>query len=242
MNLFCNRKIVLDTETTGINVSGIPYIGHKIIEIGAVEILNRKLTGINFHVYLQPNRKIDKSAFLIHGITDNFLLDKPKFINIAHKFFNFIKGSELIIHNASFDVGFIDYEFNNLNMNFPKIKDICNITDTLSIARKIFPGKKNNLNALCKRYNIPINRVTHNAMLDAQILSKVYLLMTIDQNMIQFSDHLNNDNITYSDITKTKCDLSLLKLASKSECILHEKYLTNMKNQFGKCIWKEKIN
>ncbi|CAL4321353.1 DNA polymerase III subunit epsilon [Buchnera aphidicola (Eriosoma grossulariae)] len=242
MNKLQKRQIVLDTETTGMNITGVHYLGHKIIEIGAVEIINRKLTGNNFHVYIQPNRIIEQSAFLIHGISNDFLLNKPKFINIVNNFLNYIKGTELILHNANFDISFIDYELKLLNMNFPLIKNICKITDSLSIARKIFPGKKNNLDALCLRYNIPVNRNTHSAILDAKILAKIYLLMTLNQEQINFSNLIKNDNLIDYKIKHNPCLSKLLKNANPIEINNHEIYLKNMIKKSGKCIWKEKLS
>uniref|UniRef100_A0A1A9Z0Z7 DNA polymerase III subunit epsilon n=1 Tax=Glossina pallidipes TaxID=7398 RepID=A0A1A9Z0Z7_GLOPL len=174
-----NRQIVLDTETTGINKYGPHYYNHKIIEIGAIEIVNRRFTNQCFHTYLKPNRPVEISAFKIHGISDEFLFDQPIFSDISEDFINFIKGSELIIHNANFDVGFINYELKLMQNNLQNITEICTITDTLKLARKIFPGKRNNLDALSERYGVNIEkRIMHGALLDAEILSHVYLLMT----------------------------------------------------------------
>ena len=149
-----NRQIILDTETTGMNTAGGPvYLGHRIIEIGCVEVINRKLTGNHFHVYIKPDRLVDPEAIAVHGITDAFLADKPSFNQIADDFIEFIRGAELIAHNAPFDVSFMDYEFSKLGLNF-KTADICGITDTLAMARDLFPGKRNNLDVLCDRYGI----------------------------------------------------------------------------------------
>ncbi|UDG81354.1 DNA polymerase III subunit epsilon [Candidatus Profftia lariciata] len=182
------RQIFIDTETTGLNKRGIPYEGHRIIEIGAVEVINRRLTGSYFHVYIQPDRLIDTEAYNIHGISDDFLLNKPRFSEISDKFLNFIIGAELVIHNAPFDVGFINYEFNKLNRNIPKIESFCNITDSLMIARNLFPGKRNSLDALCSRYEIDnTKRTLHGALLDSYILVDVYLAMTGGQTSLKFS-------------------------------------------------------
>lgn len=182
------RHIVLDTETTGMNRTGIHYEGHRIIEIGAVEIINRRLTGNNYHVYLKPDRLIAPGAFNVHGIADEFLLDKPEFSDIADDFINYIRGAELVIHNAVFDIGFIDYEFGKLKRNLPKTSTFCTIFDSLALARKLFPGKRNNLDALCHRYNIDNSkRKLHGALLDAQILAEVYLTMTGGQTSMAFA-------------------------------------------------------
>jgi len=177
-----NRQIVLDTETTGMNQLGAHYEGHCIIEIGAVEMINRRYTGNNFHIYIKPNRPVDPEAIKVHGITDEMLADKPDFSQIANEFIEYIKGAELLIHNAPFDVGFMDYEFAKLNLPI-KTNDICQVTDTLTMARQMYPGKKNNLDALCSRLGIDNSKRTlHGALLDAEILADVYLAMTGGQN------------------------------------------------------------
>ncbi|EGY27983.1 exonuclease [Candidatus Regiella insecticola 5.15] len=154
MNTATRRQIVLDTETTGLNKVGAHYQGHRVIEIGAVEMVNRRLTGNHFHVYLKPDRLVDPEAYAIHGISDEFLADKPTFADTAKTFLDFIRGADLIIHNAAFDIGFLDYEFRLLEQNSAKIETFCTITDSLLLARQLFPGKRNNLNALCDRYHI----------------------------------------------------------------------------------------
>ena len=163
-----NRIVVLDTETTGMNKLGVHYEGHRIIEIGAVEVVNRRLTGRNFHVYLKPDRLVDPEAFGVHGISDEFLADKPTFAEVADDFIEYIRGSELVIHNATFDIGFMDYEFDMLGRNLPKTETFCKITDSLAMARKLFPGKRNNLDALSDRYLIDNSKRTlHGALLDS---------------------------------------------------------------------------
>ncbi|WP_343153099.1 DNA polymerase III subunit epsilon [Buchnera aphidicola] len=187
------RQIVLDTETTGMNRKGSICNNHKIIEIGAVELINRKLTGNNFHTYLNPNRKVDSEAFKIHGISDSFLENKPYFKDISSSFLTYIKNSDLIIHNADFDFSFIQHEFNFLNIKVEIGKDFLSLIDTLSISRKLFPGKKNSLDALCSRYKITNDsRKLHSAILDAKLLAKVYLLMTSNQEKINFDLTENN--------------------------------------------------
>lgn len=166
------RQVVLDTETTGIGE------GHRIIEIGCLELIDRKLTGRQFHQYINPQRLVDPEAMAVHGITDEFLSDKPLFSAIAQDFIEFISGAQLVIHNAPFDVGFMDREF-ALIPGFPKTRDICTVLDTLVLARGIHPGQRNSLDALCRRYGIDnSHRELHGALLDSEILAEVYLFMT----------------------------------------------------------------
>ncbi|MCQ9122021.1 DNA polymerase III subunit epsilon [Rodentibacter pneumotropicus] len=179
-----NRQIVLDTETTGMNQLGAHYEGHGIIEIGAVELVNRRYTGNNFHIYINPNRPVDPEAIKVHGITDEMLADKPEFKTVAQEFLDYIKGAELLIHNAPFDVGFMDYEFSKLGLAV-KTTDICVVTDTLQMARQMYPGKRNSLDALCDRLGIDNSKRTlHGALLDAEILADVYLSMTGGQTSL----------------------------------------------------------
>jgi DNA polymerase III subunit epsilon len=169
------RQIVLDTETTGIN----PKEGHKIIEIGAVEMINRRTTRNHYHVYLNPGREIDAGAIEVHGITNEFLKDKPTFIQVYQEFMQFIDGAELIIHNAPFDVGFLNHELAQIVAEPRRIEHISTVFDTLAFARKKHPGARNSLDALCKRYGVDNgHRELHGALLDAEILADVYLLMT----------------------------------------------------------------
>ena len=176
------RQIVLDTETTGIGE------GHRIIEIGCVELVNRKLTGRHYHQYINPERLVDPEAMEVHGITDEFLQDKPLFAHVANDFIDFIKGGQLVIHNAPFDVGFMDREFGLLN-GYPKTADICSVLDTLTLARQMHPGQRNSLDALCRRYGIDnSHRELHGALLDSEILADVYLLMTGGQTDLVLAD------------------------------------------------------
>jgi DNA polymerase III subunit epsilon len=179
------RSIVLDTETTGMPVTD----GHRIIEIGCVELMGRRLTGRHFHVYLQPDREIDEGAIAVHGITNEFLQDKPRFRDVAEEFFEFIKGAQLIIHNAAFDVGFINNEFALLGQQErADIGEHCSILDTLLMARERHPGQRNNLDALCKRYDVDNSgRDLHGALLDAEILADVYLAMTGGQTNLSLA-------------------------------------------------------
>ena len=169
------RQLFLDTETTGLETKD----GHRIIEIGCVEMIDRKMTGNNYHQYLQPDREIDEEALAVHGITPEFLADKPRFDSIADEFMQYINGAELIIHNAAFDIGFINYELSRLGGNRDKVEVVCDITDSLKMARDKHPGQRNSLDALCKRYDVSNeHRELHGALLDSEILGDVYLAMT----------------------------------------------------------------
>jgi DNA polymerase-3 subunit epsilon len=189
------RQVVLDTETTGLN----PAEGHRIIEIGCVELINRKLTGNNYHQYMQPQREIDAGAIEVHGITNEFLEDKPRFEDLAQDFLDYIRGAELIIHNAPFDVGFLNYEFKRCELN-QTIADLCAVQDTLALARRMHPGQKNNLDALCKRYGIDNSRrELHGALLDAEILADVYLSMTGGQVSLLLGGQADSRNAQATD-------------------------------------------
>ena len=178
------RQIVLDTETTGLE----PEQGHRIIEIGCVELVNRRLTGRHFHQYVRPDRPIDPAAFAVHGISDEALADKPPFADIAAAFLAFVEGAELIIHNAPFDVGFINHELGRLDGTRDAIEACCSVLDTLALARNLHPGQRNSLDALCKRYGVDNSgRDLHGALLDAEILADVYLAMTGGQATLDLS-------------------------------------------------------
>jgi len=170
------RQIILDTETTGLD----PAQGHRIIEIGCVEMVNRRLTGDSYQQYVMPEREIDQGAIEVHGITNEFLADKPFFADVASDFLEYIQGAELIIHNAPFDVGFLNHEFGLLTKNNPEtIEKHCSVIDTLRMARNMHPGQRNDLDSLCRRYSIDnTQRTLHGALLDAEILADVYLVMT----------------------------------------------------------------
>lgn len=175
------RQIVLDTETTGLEVSQ----NHRIIEIGCVEIVERRVTDNYWHHYINPQREVDAGAFEVHGISDEFLQDKPLFHDLADDFIRYIEGAELVIHNAPFDVGFLNYELDRLQADKPAIESLCGVLDTLVMARQKHPGQKNNLDALCKRYDIDnSHRSVHGALLDARILADVYLFMTGGQTTL----------------------------------------------------------
>ena len=178
------RQIVLDTETTGLE----PEQGHRIIEIGCVELVNRRLNGRHFHQYVRPDRLIDPAAFAVHGISDAALEDKPRFSDVAEAFLSFVDGAELIIHNAPFDVGFLNHELARLGADQPPIESCCSVLDTLALARELHPGQRNNLDALCKRYAVDNSgRELHGALLDAEILAEVYLAMTGGQESLDLS-------------------------------------------------------
>jgi len=176
------RQVVLDTETTGLEAEQ----GHRIIEIGCVELLNRRPTGNNFHQYVNPEREIDEGALEVHGISTEFLSDKPRFADVAQDLLRYLEGAELIIHNAPFDVGFLDHEFARLG-NKTVIAEHCGVVDTLVMARELHPGQSNSLDALCRRYGIDnTQRTLHGALLDAEILADVYLAMTGGQVALSF--------------------------------------------------------
>ncbi len=242
MSTAITRQIVLDTETTGMNQIGVHYEGHKIIEIGAVEVINRRLTGNNFHVYLKPDRLVDPEAFGVHGIADEFLLDKPVFADIADDFIEYIQGAELVIHNASFDIGFMDYEFAKLNRGIPKTETFCKITDSLAMARRMFPGKRNSLDALCSRYEIDNSKRTlHGALLDSQILADVFLLMTGGQTSMAFSMEGENqqrqDDTGIQRIVRQASKLRVVK-ACDEELEAHESRLDLIQKKGGSCLWR----
>ena len=234
------RQVVLDTETTGMNMTGQPQIGHNIIEIGAVEVINRRLTGRTFHVYIKPPREVDEEAIRVHGITNEFLQDKPVFAEIADDFLAFIKGAELIIHNAPFDVAFMDQEFSYLKNPPPKTAEMCTVTDSLQLARKMYPGKRNNLDALCDRLGIDNSkRVLHGALLDAEILADVFLMMTGGQIAL-LVDEENTTAQIGEEVVKMSYDLSnaVVLNASDEELNAHETFLALIeKKSKGNCIW-----
>jgi DNA polymerase-3 subunit epsilon len=230
------RQIVLDTETTGLN----PAKGHRIIEIGCIEISNRRLTEKRFHYYLQPDRKIDAEASAVHGIKDQFLQDKPRFADIVNEFMDFIRDAELIIHNANFDVGFINHELKLLRQNFKPLDHYCQITDSLALARKRHPGQKNNLDALCKRYNVNnSNRQLHGALLDSEILAEVYLAMTGGQVSLLVQDNKaqSNGNTVIKRISGNRAALTVIA-PTVEELQAHEERLAAIdKASGGKCLW-----
>jgi len=227
------RQIILDTETTGFE----PHNGDRIIEIGAVEMFKRRLTGNNYHQYIYPERTVPQEAIEVHGITDEFLKDKPVFARISDEFMEYVAGAELIIHNAPFDVGFINHELSLLpGNNWGKIEDHCVITDSLKMARKSYPGQRNSLDALCKRLGIDnSNRTLHGALLDSEILADVYLTMTGGQTDLMLSaDSQNTQNSGHnpSAIRSDRPALKVLK-ANDAEILLHNKKLEEISKKSG---------
>ena len=219
------RLIVLDTETTGIK----PSEGHRIIEVGAIQILDREITSTEFHEYVQPNRKVGESVN-IHGITDKFLINKPQFNQISDDLLSFIKGATLVIHNAPFDLGFLNNELKIIGIK-ETIENICPIIDTLELSKQQRPGTMHNLDALCRRFGIDTSaRIRHGALLDAQILAQVYLAMTGGQsNLFQEVDKTESNQSDPSLIKKLKENRDKIKViyANKNELEAHENYFQN---------------
>lgn len=231
------RQVVLDTETTGLEVAQ----GHRILEIGCVEIIGRKITRRHFHHYVNPEREIDDGALEVHGITQRFLKDKPVFADIWESFFDFVKGSELIIHNAAFDVAFIDNEMQMLSPDLGSIADYCSVVDSLELARNKHPGQKNNLDALCRRYSVDnTQRDLHGALLDAEILADVYLLLTGGQVALSLGDEV--ENLVAGELKKINKKRAPLKVirATPDELMRHERKLEQLEaaSKTG-CLWKQ---
>ena len=234
------RQIVLDTETTGLEISQ----DHRIIEIGCVEMVNRKLTGRHYHQYINPQRNVDEGAMEVHGITDQFLADKPLFESIAADFLEFVDGADLIIHNAPFDLGFINHEIAKLPNKIAVIEKECKIIDTLALARQKHPGQKNNLDALCKRYGVDNSqRDLHGALLDAEILADVYLLMTGGQVNLNINDQSAADTgelnqaSTIRRLVKDRPALRVIE-ANEHEVSRHQAKLDAITASSGKCLWQ----
>ncbi len=233
------RQIVLDTETTGLE----PQDGHRIIEIGCVELVDRRPTGNDFHQYLQPDREIDAGAVEVHGITNEFLADKPRWGDIVERFLDYVRDAELIIHNAPFDVGFINHELSLLDGDWGRLEDYCRITDTLEMARALFPGQRNSLDALCRRYDIDnSHRALHGALLDARILADVYLAMTGGQR------DLGLEAVAQAEAAGAGEDSVALRLerplrvlrASDEELAAHRRYLQAIAEASGgRVLWPE---
>ena len=217
------RQLTLDTETTGL----LPEKGHRVIEIGVVEIVKRQITNNNFHTFCNPKRDIDQGAFEVHGISSEFLSDKPEFSSVAGDFLEFVKDSELFIHNAPFDLGFLNHEL-KLNGVKTKIDDLCPVIDTLELSKEQRPGTMHNLDALCRRFGVDTSaRTRHGALLDAQILAQVYLAMTGGQSNLFQEDLSNEPQMTSSSmISKNKSNKEKIKviLANKEETELHNNY------------------
>lgn len=231
------RQIVLDTETTGLE----PADGHRIIEIGCVELINRRLTGNTYHQYLQPDREIDAGAIEVHGITNEMLADRPRFGDVACDFLDFVRGAELVIHNAPFDVGFLNHELKLLGETWGCIDEHCSVLDTLAMARQRHPGQKNNLDALCKRYGIDnTRRELHGALLDAEILADVYLAMTGGQTTLSLGGSSAAGAAAAPEAIRRLTDRPALRVlrASADELAAHEERLQAIdKASGGNCLW-----
>lgn len=230
------RQIVLDTETTGLN----PRSGDRIIEVGCVEIVNRRLTGNNFHCYINPERDSEEGALAVHGLTTEFLSDKPKFAEIANELRDYVSGAEIIIHNAPFDLAFLDAEFNRLGFS-RFIEHVEFVTDTLVRAKEMHPGKRNSLDALCDRYGISnAHRALHGALLDAELLAEVYLAMTRGQNTLTMDlvapESATSDNQLMEVVSLAEI---IVLQASEEELAEHETLLDRLdKDVRGKCVWR----
>jgi DNA polymerase III subunit epsilon len=234
------RQIILDTETTGLE----PSQGHRIIEIGAVELINRRLTGNRFHQYLNPDREIDAGAIEVHGITNEMLADKARFADIAEDFLAFVRDAELVIHNAPFDVGFINNELRLMRSKLKQIDDCCRVLDTLKLARSMHPGQKNDLNSLCRRYSIDNSqRTLHGALLDAEILADVYLTMTGGQTaLFQDTADANKPGAVRAEVRKLDTQRPALAVirANDEEQAAHAAWMAEIdKKTGGRCLWNK---
>jgi len=232
------RQLVLDTETTGLE----PSQGHRIIEIGVVEMIDRRLTGNNFHIYLQPDREIDAGAIEVHGITNEFLADKPRFEDVADELSDYLRGAEVIIHNAPFDVGFIDAEYQRLE-NDVTMASLCDVVDTLVMAREMHPGQRNSLDALCGRYDVDNkHRTKHGALLDSEILADVYLAMTGGQKSLgwEADDDKEGDANTKGvrRINREGLSLKVVK-ANSEELAAHEERLDAISSSGATPVWRQ---
>jgi DNA polymerase-3 subunit epsilon len=239
--VYTMRQIILDTETTGL----VAEQGHRIIEIGCVELVNRKLTGKHYHQYINPQREIDAGALTVHGITNEFLQDKPTFEFIVSSFIDFVTGAELIIHNAPFDVGFINAELSLLKKSWRSILEYCRVLDSLVLAKQLHVGQRNSLDALCKRYSIDNSqRELHGALLDAHLLARVYLAMTGGQATL-FGDEESSASSSEHSITSNALETNslsdlLVLRATSQEIITHESHIQAMASK-GKCLWLESV-
>lgn len=240
-----SRQVVLDTETTGLEVGE----GHRIIEIGCVELVDRRPSGRHFHRYINPQRRVDAGAFEVHGISDGFLADKPVFAQIAEEFLGFIGGAELIIHNAAFDTGFIDNELVLLGRSPRRVTELCTVVDTLAMARARHPGQKNRLDDLCRRYGVDNSqRELHGALLDAEILADVYLRMTGGQTALALdgsADPAQGASGAEIDRRPVRADRPALRVvrASESEARAHRERLIQIaRASGGTCLWPDEAD
>lgn len=232
------RQVVLDTETTGLD----PKLGNRIIEIGALELIDRRLTGRDYHVYINPQREIEPGALEVHGITEEFLRDKPLFSDVVEDFLAFIDGAELLIHNAPFDLAFLDNELAIMGHQLSSITEVATILDTLELAKDLSPGQRNNLDALCKRYDVDnTNRTLHGALLDSEILADVYLAMTGGQIDLGLSLEKKNKVVDAEDLDATlpvERPATVVLRATEDELQEHEKRLDDILEQSGACLYR----
>jgi DNA polymerase-3 subunit epsilon len=233
------RQVILDTETTGIGHDK----GHRIIEIGCLELVDRQLTKAHFHVYLNPQRGVDAGAFRVHGISTEFLRDKPLFKDVVHDFLEFITGAELIIHNAPFDIGFLNAELQYLK--WPKnMADYCTVEDTLVLAKQKHPGQRNSLDALCKRYGVDnTNRELHGALLDANLLAQVYLAMTGGQGDLFAETEFVVHQAAESSHAKSSPALKnpIVIEATPEELALHKAFVEKIGKKAGVTYWEDRV-
>ena len=237
------RQIILDTETTGLEVN----LDHRVIEIGCIELRNRRCTGNDFHFYLNPDRAIDAGAQEVHGITAEFLADKPRFADVAETLWDYLLGAELIIHNAAFDLGFLDSEFARCGRK-QRLAEVCTVTDTLLLARKMHPGQKASLDALCKRYNVDNSRrELHGALLDARLLADVYLAMTggqatlgLDAGGTPTSGAVGEVDLSSAGPSGPLPPLRIIR-ANDAEWEAHRTRLQGLQKKSGRCLWSEDL-
>ena len=227
------RQIILDTETTGLD----PKLGHRVIEVAGVELVNRRLTGKHFHRYLNPGRDSDEGALQVHGLTTEFLSDKPKFAEIADEFLDYVSGAELVIHNAPFDIGFLDSELALARKK--RMKTYCpEVIDTLRMAKDLHPGKRNGLDSLCDRYQIDNSaRTLHGALLDAELLAEVYLAMTRGQNSLIIESETVSTEVRVPAFKRGELKLTVVR-ASAEEIAAHEAQLGDIDKASGGAVWK----
>ncbi|MGM0553116.1 MAG: DNA polymerase III subunit epsilon [Pseudomonadota bacterium] len=233
------RQVVLDTETTGLE----PSEGHRVIEIGCLELENRRPTGRRLHQYLQPDREIDSGAVQVHGITSEFLADKPRFADVAGEFVDFVRGAELVIHNAPFDVGFLNHELRLLGEAAPvaSVEEICSVLDSLMLARRMHPGSRNSLDALCKRYEVDASgRTLHGALLDAELLADVYLAMTGGQVALTLDSEAEGDAGVAVPVRARRPGAALPVIEpTEEEQAAHEALLQTLDAAAGgACVWR----
>ncbi|WP_240433595.1 DNA polymerase III subunit epsilon [Solimonas sp. K1W22B-7] len=238
MSAVMTRQVILDTETTGLEASQ----GHRVIEVGCIELVNRRYTNNNFWRYVNPDREIDRGAIEVHGITNEFLADKPKFFEMAQELWDYLEGAELIIHNAAFDIGFLNAEFGRLGFT-RRVEDVCTVTDTVAMARRMHPGQRVSLDALCKRYEVDNSgRDLHGALLDARLLADVYLSMTGGQNRLML-DSGESGGVSRSRFVEllgaSAAPLPVLQ-PSTDELEVHVAKLKKLADK-GKCLWVGEI-